>query len=81
MLYHPISPFVDPVPDAFRPGLDLEWQPNGSPAVYLTFDDGDGDECDYVRAQRLLRLVLSRNSPFYLAPGETGIFSYRVQVR
>jgi uncharacterized repeat protein (TIGR01451 family) len=81
MLYDPISPFVDPIPDAFGPGLDLEWRPSGSPVVYLTFNDGDGDECDYVLSERLLKLMLSRNSPFYLAPGEAGSFSYRVQVR
>jgi hypothetical protein len=47
----------------------------------LTFNDGDGDECDFSTAERLLRLVLSRNSLFYVAPGESGTFTYQVRVR
>lgn len=81
VLYDPLSPFVEPFPDGFGPGLDLEWRPAGSAPVYLTFDAADGDECDYNPSERLLRLVLSRNLPFYLAPGESGSFTYLVRVR
>jgi uncharacterized repeat protein (TIGR01451 family) len=81
VLLDPVSPFVDPVADAFGPGQDVEWQPLAGPPVYLTLDDTDGDECDWSGAQRILRLVPSRNSPFYLAPGESGAFTYVVRVR
>jgi uncharacterized repeat protein (TIGR01451 family) len=81
VLLDPVSRFVDVVPDAFGPGQDVEWQAGAGPPVYLTFDDADGDECDFSTAEHLLRLVLSRNSPFYVAPGESGTFSYQVQVR
>jgi uncharacterized repeat protein (TIGR01451 family) len=81
VLLDPVSRFVDPVPDAFGPGLDVEWQPTSGPPVYLTFDDSDGDECDFSTSERLIRLVLSRNTPFLVAPGETGTFTYQVRVR
>jgi uncharacterized repeat protein (TIGR01451 family) len=81
VLLDPVSGFVDVLPDAFGPGQDVVWQPDGSPPVYLTFDDSDGDECDYSVAERLLRLVLSRNTPFYVASGESGTFTYQVRVR
>ena len=81
VLLDPVSGFVDVVPDAFGPGQDVEWQTDGSPPVYLTFDDSDGDECDYSVAERLLRLVLSRNTPYYVASGESGTFTYQVRVR
>jgi uncharacterized repeat protein (TIGR01451 family) len=81
VLLDPVSRFVDVVPNAFGPGLDVEWRPAGGPPVYLTFDDTDGDECDFSTAERLLRMVLSRNTPFYVAPGGSGSFTYRVRVR
>jgi hypothetical protein len=80
-LLDPVSRFVDPVTDAFGPGQDVEWRPLGGPPVYLTLDDADGDECDWSAAERLIRMVLSRNSPFFVAPGESGTFTYIVQVR
>ena len=58
-----------------------EWRRNGSTVVYLTLDPSDGDECDYSAADRLLRLVFSRNSPYRLQPGEGGELSYRVIVK
>lgn len=84
VLFDPISQYVDPLPDGFGPGLDVEWRPSGSPPAppaYLTFDLADGDECEYSPSERLLRIVLSRNTPFFLAPGESGAFVYRVRVR
>jgi hypothetical protein len=47
----------------------------------LTFDDSDGDECDYSAGERLLRLVLSRNTPYYVASGGSGTITYQVRVR
>jgi uncharacterized repeat protein (TIGR01451 family) len=81
VLLDPVSNFVEPVVDAFGPGQDLEWRPQGGPPVYLTLDDADGDECDWSSAERLIRLILSRNSPFFVAPGESSTFSYMVRVR
>jgi uncharacterized repeat protein (TIGR01451 family) len=80
-LLDPVSGFVDPVADAFGPGQDIEWRPLGGPPVYLTLDDTDGDECDWSASERIIRLVLSRNSPFYVAPGESSTFTYVVRVR
>jgi uncharacterized repeat protein (TIGR01451 family) len=77
----PISSWVDVEPDAFGAGLDLEWQPPVGPVVYFTFDPLDADECEYDSGSRTLRLVLSKTTPFYLAPGETGVVNYRVRVR
>jgi len=76
----PISPWVDLEVDAFGPGLDLEWQRDGSPPTYLTFSAADADECEYSPAERLLRVLFSKNGAFYVAPGETGRLTYRVRV-
>jgi uncharacterized repeat protein (TIGR01451 family) len=77
----PISQWVDLEPDAFGVGLDLRWQAVGAPPVFLTFSPADADECEYSAAERLLRLVFSKNGTFYLAPGESGQLTYRVRVR
>jgi hypothetical protein len=81
ILLDPVSGFVDPVVDAFGPGQGVEWRPLGGPPVYFKMDDTDGDECDWSAPERLIRLVLSRNSPFCVAPGQSGSFSYMVRVR
>ncbi|MEJ2721312.1 MAG: DUF11 domain-containing protein, partial [bacterium] len=81
LILDPVSSFVDPVPDAFGPGMDVEWRPEDDPARYLTLDPGDADECEYRIADRLIRIVLSKNSPFYLRPGETGTLTYRAVVK
>jgi uncharacterized repeat protein (TIGR01451 family) len=80
VILDPISPWVDLEPDAFGPGADLEWQNGGVPS-YLTFSDADPDECEYSAAERLLRMIFSKNGAFYVAPGETGVLTYRVRVR
>jgi uncharacterized repeat protein (TIGR01451 family) len=80
VILDPVSAFVDPETDAFGPGRDVEWRKVGE-TVYLTFDSGDGDECDFTGSERLLRLALSKISPFVLAPGERGEVVYRVIVK
>lgn len=77
----PVSPWVDPEPDAFGAGNDLQWQPPSGGTQYLSFDPGDSDEAEYTTADRTLRVTLSKNSTFFLAPGEEGFLSYRVRVR
>lgn len=77
----PISPWVDLEADAFGPGLDLEWSNGAAPPVFLTFSPADADECEYSAAERLLRLIFSKNGPFYVGPGEAGRLTYRVRVR
>ena len=81
VLIDPISAFVDIEPDGFGAGQDVEWIPDGGAPVYLTFDNADADECEYSPAERMLRLLLSKNSPYYVAPGGTGIMRYRVRVQ
>ena len=54
---------------------------HAAPPVYLTFSPADADECEYSNPERLLRLIFSKNGPFYVGPGETGRLTYRVRVR
>lgn len=68
----PISSYVDPVPDAFGPGMDVEWRPDGSSVQYLTLDPGDADECEYRVSDRMIRLVLSKEFPVLPAAGRNG---------
>jgi uncharacterized repeat protein (TIGR01451 family) len=77
----PVSTHVDPVAGGFGPGMDVEWQKDGATVVYLTLDPADGDECAYDGAGRVLRLVFSRNAPYFLKPGESGRLSYKVVVK
>ncbi len=77
----PISPWVDLEPNAFGSGFDLEWRPPVGAPVYFTFNPGDVDECEYDSPSRTLRVILSKNSTFYLAPGQAGMVLYRVRVR
>jgi uncharacterized repeat protein (TIGR01451 family) len=81
VIVDPISPFVDPVPDAFGPGLDVEWQRQGSGPQYLTLDPVDGDECEYTTVDRLLTLLFSKTTPYFLEPGEQGTLTYKVLVK
>jgi uncharacterized repeat protein (TIGR01451 family) len=81
VILDPISPWVDLEPDAFGPGADLEWTSGAGAPSYLTFDPADADECEYSPAEHLLRMLFSKNGAFYLAPGETGVVTYRVRVR
>jgi len=81
VLVDPISAYVAIEPDGFGAGLDVEWIPDGGAPVYLTFNNADADECEYSPAERMLRLFLSKNGPYYVAPGGTGIMRYRVRVQ
>ncbi|UCH83877.1 MAG: DUF11 domain-containing protein [Candidatus Latescibacterota bacterium] len=81
LIIDPISPYVDPLVDAFGPGMDVEWQIEGAPARYLTLDSGDADECEYTIADRMIRLITSKNSPIFLRPGETGTLTYKAIVK
>jgi uncharacterized repeat protein (TIGR01451 family) len=80
-LVDPVSPWVDVEANAFGAGLDLQWQPPAGGTVYFTFDETDADECQYDAVGRTLRVILSRNGAFYLAPGQAGVVTYRVRVR
>lgn len=81
VIVDPISPWVDLEADAFGPGRDLEWQRGSDPPVYLTFDPGDTDACEFSPAERLLRLIFAQAGATYLEPGGTGRITYRVRVR
>lgn len=75
-----LPPEVDIVLDAFGPGQDVAWV-DGAVTTYLTADPGDADEALYDAAGRTLRVILSRQAPFLLAPGEEGRIVYRVRIR
>jgi uncharacterized repeat protein (TIGR01451 family) len=77
----PVSSWVDVEPNAFGAGLDLEWRPPLGPTRYFTFDPSDPDECEYDTPSHTLRVILSKNSNFFLAAGEVGVVVYRVRVR
>ncbi|HXV15066.1 MAG TPA: hypothetical protein VEC56_12740 [Candidatus Krumholzibacteria bacterium] len=81
ILVDPVSSWVDLEANAFGAGLDLEWRPPVGAPVHFTFDPTDPDECEYDTPTRTLRVVLSKNTTFYLAPGEAGVVVYRVRVR
>ena len=76
----PVSAAVDLVTEAFGPGSDIEWVRGGS-SVYLTADPLDSDEAMFDPASGTLRVQLSRQAPFSLAPGAEGRIVYRVRVR
>jgi uncharacterized repeat protein (TIGR01451 family) len=81
VILDPVSQFVDPVNDAFGPGMDVEWSRPGLGPQYLTLDPVDGDECEYSPTDRVLRLIFSKTAPYFLQPGERGTLSYKVVVR
>lgn len=81
VLMDPVSPYVDPLSDAFGPGMDVEWQLPGAGPQYLTLTPADGDECEYTPGDRVLRLLFSKNTPFYLRPGDQGTLTYKVVVK
>ena len=78
---------IDPTPaevdielNAFGPGQDVAWV-NGAGTTYLTADPADADEAMYIAATRTLHVLLSRQAPFELAPGEEGRIIYMVRIR
>jgi uncharacterized repeat protein (TIGR01451 family) len=71
---------VDLEPDAFGPGQDIAWV-NGAVTTYLTADPADADEAMYDSGSRTLHVLLSRQAPFVLAPGEEGRIIYMVRIR
>lgn len=81
VILDPISEFVEPMTNAFGPGVDVEWTKPGVGVSHLTLDPGDGDECEFSASERILRVFLSKNTPFYLQAGESGTLNYRVIVR
>jgi uncharacterized repeat protein (TIGR01451 family) len=81
VILDPVSVFVDPLADAFGAGMDVEWRKPGSATAYLTLAPDDGDECDYRSNERLIRVTLSKNSPYLLGPGERGELTYKVIVK
>ena len=76
----PVSEAVELVTDGFGPGQDIAWI-SGSGTVYLTADPADADEAMYDSSEKLLRIVLSRQSPFTLESGEKGRIIYMVRIR
>jgi uncharacterized repeat protein (TIGR01451 family) len=80
ILLDPISPHVDPLSDAFGPGQDVELVLPGS-SVFLSFNPADADECEFSASERLLRVILSKNSPYFLRPGDSGSLVYKVTIR
>ncbi|MDH4038713.1 MAG: NEW3 domain-containing protein [Candidatus Krumholzibacteria bacterium] len=80
-LIDPVSQWVDVEADAFGAGLDLRWEPPAGAPVFFTFDPGDADEAAFTTADHTLRVIFSKNTAFYLAPGQAGVITYRVRVR
>lgn len=75
-----LPPEVDIVIDAFGPGQDIAWV-DGAVTTYLTADPADPDEALYSAAGHSLQVILSRQAPFALAPGEEGRIIYRVRIQ
>ena len=81
VLIDPVSPWVDVEPDAFGTGNDVQWEPPAGATQFFSFDPSDPDEGEFTAVDRTLRVLLSKNAPFRLAPGEAGVVTYRVRVR
>ena len=76
----PISSDVDLVLDAFGAGSDIAWT-TGAGTVYLTADPADADEALFNSGTGVLRLIFSRQAPYTLSAGETGVLEYQVRIR
>ena len=75
----PVPLEVDLITGAFGPGQDITWMRDGAP-VYLTADPADADEA-MLGADGTLRIILSRQAPYTLAPGDQGQIIYRVRIQ
>jgi len=78
---------IDPVPlevelvlDAYGAGSDIAWTTGGT-TVYLTADPSDADEALFDSGTGVLQVIFSRQVPFTLSAGETGVLEYQVRIR
>ncbi len=76
----PISSDVDLVLDAFGAGNDISWT-TGAGTVYLTADPADADEAFFNSGTGVLQVIFSRQVPYTLSAGETGVLEYQVRIR
>ena len=76
----PISADVDLVLDAFGAGNDISWT-TGAGTVYLTADPADADEALFNSGTGVLQVIFSRQVPYTLSAGETGVLEYQVRIR
>ena len=78
---------VDPVPgemelvlDAYGAGSDISWT-TGAGTVYLTADPTDADEALFDSGTGVLQVILSRQAPYTLSAGESGVIEFQVRIR
>ena len=76
----PISPDVDLVLDAFGAGNDIAWT-TGAGTGYLTADPADADEALFNSGTGVLQVIFSRQAPYTLSAGETGVLEFQVRIR
>lgn len=76
----PIAAELELVTGAFGPGADIAWTTTAG-TTYLTADPLDADEALFDAGTQTLRVILSRQAPFALGPGESGTIEYRVRIR
>jgi len=79
-IFDPISSDVDLVLDAFGAGNDIAWT-TGAGTVYLTADPADADEALFNSGTGVLQVIFSRQAPYTLSAGETGVIEYQVRIR
>jgi uncharacterized repeat protein (TIGR01451 family) len=78
---------VDPVPlemelvlDSYGAGSDISWTTTAG-TVYLTADSTDADEALFDSGTGVLQVILSRQAPYILSSGESGVIEFQVRIR
>ncbi len=76
----PVPPEMELVLDAYGAGSDISWT-TGAGTVYLTADPADADEALFDPGTGVLQVILSRQAPYMLSTGESGVIEFQVRVR
>jgi uncharacterized repeat protein (TIGR01451 family) len=76
----PVPPEMELVLDAYGAGSDISWT-TGAGTVYLTADPADADEALFDSGSGVLQVILSRQAPYMLSAGESGVIEFQVRVR
>jgi uncharacterized repeat protein (TIGR01451 family) len=76
----PVPPEMELVLDAYGAGSDISWT-TGAGTVYLTADPADADEALFDSGTGVLQVILSRQAPYMLSAGESGVIEFQVRIR
>ncbi|HER44069.1 MAG TPA: DUF11 domain-containing protein, partial [Candidatus Eisenbacteria bacterium] len=76
----PVPPEMELVLGAYGAGSDISWT-TGAGTVYLTADPADADEALFDPGTGILQVILSRQAPYTLSAGESGVIEFQVRIR